>query len=159
MHHPCTPARFGLAAAALAIGLLAAPAAQACQLVCLLAPMPASGVADDAACNAAYKGFKLAKDGVIANLPGDISSFYGAAGGPACGGPPPTTDTKAAIDYLFSKLSTFGLGSGAVQTNCSVPGPGTTYCQTILTSSPSSAWPTTSGVPCPGIGKMLCCNM
>lgn len=69
--------------------VLAAPAANACQLVCITTPYALVGGADttaarDAACSAAKTGFKPAVEGMLSALPGDVTPFIGTVNGPTC---------------------------------------------------------------------------
>lgn len=78
-----------IASSALLLGLLGAQPVYACQLVCMVIPYTLSGAADtdaarNSACNAAQTGFKQAKPGFLAALPGSTTIFTGAKGGDPC---------------------------------------------------------------------------
>lgn len=68
-----------------AVLLAAAPQANACQLVCVIAP----GTLNDAGCNAFKAGFKVAQQGMLASLPAKGPEFFGPnaslKGGIDCG--------------------------------------------------------------------------
>lgn len=134
---------------ALAMGFIALPA-NACQLVCLLAPPPVAPTTNDQQCNTTYPGFHFAKPGIMSSLSGDRAVLAGAQGGPNCADIP-DANMKNAIDYFWWSVQGFKVGGAATPIGTGYP------ANWNIDHTPMPIYP--SSCPGPAAGQIVCCNM